>query len=117
MEFFICNADDLDDPEDSAVTKECFNMNPLTRASDDGDASPIDPVHPGRYILDPPCREGEVNQDKPDGAAAGYVVIGRYQLPKGLSCERCTVQMIYCERFVVCCEMLLLLPKGLWLVL
>lgn len=97
LEFFICNSDDLTDAEDSVVTQGCFNMHPLTRAKDDGNASPIDPNHPGRYYMDPPCRESETDQTKPDGAVAGYVVTGRYQLPEGLTCERCTVQMVYCK--------------------
>ncbi|CAN0394644.1 unnamed protein product, partial [Ectocarpus sp. 12 AP-2014] len=57
-EFFVCNTDDMDDP-DGVPTQECFNMHPLTRADDDGDASPIDPNYPGRYYVDPECREGE----------------------------------------------------------
>lgn len=76
-------------------------MHPLTRAEDDGEASPIDPAHPGRYHLDPPCREKETDQTKVAGAVAGYVVTGRYQLPEGLTCERCIVQMVYCE-FLFC---------------
>lgn len=97
LEYFICNQDDLADGEDSVVTQECFNRYPLTRAPDDTGASPIDPNHPGRYFLDPPCRAAETDQNMADGANAGYLVTGRYVLPAGLSCERCTLQMIYCE--------------------
>lgn len=72
-------------------------MYPLTRVEDDSDASPIDNNHPGRYYVDPPCRESETDQTKPEGSASGYVVTGRYQLPEGLTCERCIVQMVHCE--------------------
>ncbi|CAN0461279.1 unnamed protein product, partial [Laminaria digitata] len=95
LEYFICDTADLEDGEDGVVTQECFNKHPLSRAADDGAASPIDPMHPGRYFLDPPCRATETDQTKTDGATAGYLVTGRYQLPVGLSCTRCVVQMIY----------------------
>lgn len=97
LEFFICNAADLAAGEDSVVTQECFNKYPLTRAADDGDASPIDPNYPGRYYVDPPCREDETDQTKLPGAEKGPVNTARYQLPEGLVCDRCTIQMIYCE--------------------
>eukprot|EP00752_Nemacystus_decipiens_P001877 g1808.t1 len=94
LEFHICNSENLSDP-DGPVTQGCFNMHPLDRADDDGDASPIDPDHPGRYYVDPPCRAAETDQTKPDGAHEGYVVTGRYKLPEGLTCNRCIVQMVY----------------------
>lgn len=97
LEFFICNGDDLPGGSDSPVTQGCFNKYPLDRAEDDGDASPIDPNHPGRYYVDPPCRAAETDQSKPDGTDSGDVVTARYQLPRGLTCERCTIQMVYCE--------------------
>lgn len=53
FEFRLCNAADLDDP-DGVVTTQCLQMHHLSRAPDDGDASPIDPDHPGRYY---PVRE------------------------------------------------------------
>ena len=96
MEFFICNADDMTDP-DGVVTQGCFNMHPLDRASDDDTASRIDPNHVGRYFLDPACRASETDQSMPDGAFSGDVVTARYQLPDGLTCSRCIVQMVYCE--------------------
>lgn len=96
LEFFLCNADDLADPYGVAV-QSCFNKYPLTRASDDGSASPIDPVYPGRYYVDPPCREYETDQSKPDGAEDGPVLTARYMLPDGVTCDRCILQMIYCE--------------------
>ncbi|CAN0016431.1 unnamed protein product, partial [Sphacelaria rigidula] len=95
LEFFLCNAEDLPDGPDSPVTQSCFNRYPLDRAEDDGDASPIDPNHPGRYYVDPPCRAAETDQSKPDGTDSGHVVTARYQLPKGLTCERCIIQMVY----------------------
>ena len=97
LEFFICNADDLRDGPDGVVTQGCFNMHPLDRADDDGDASPIDPNYKGRYYVDPPCVASERDQSMVPGAYAGDVVTARYQLPEGLTCERCVVQMVYCE--------------------
>lgn len=97
LEFFICNAEDLPDGPDSVVTQGCFNMHPLDRAADDGDASPIDPNHKGRYYLDPPCVAAERDQTLLPGAFPGDVVTARYQLPEGLTCEHCIVQMVYCE--------------------
>lgn len=97
LEFFICNGEDLSGGPDSVVTQGCFNMHPLTRASDDGKASPIDPDYPGRYYVDPPCQQFETDQSMPAGAEPGPVVTARYQLPEGLTCDRCIVQMVYCE--------------------
>ncbi|CAM9920735.1 unnamed protein product, partial [Ectocarpus sp. 13 AM-2016] len=94
LEFFICNAEDMSDP-DGVVTQGCFNMHPLDRADDDGDASPIDPDHIGRYYLDPPCRAGETDQDTLPGAYPGDVATARYKLPSGLTCSRCILQMVY----------------------
>lgn len=48
FEMKLCNTDDLDDPQ-GVVTTKCLEMHQLDRAPDDGDASPIDPDHPGRY--------------------------------------------------------------------
>ncbi|CAM9433359.1 unnamed protein product [Choristocarpus tenellus] len=95
LEYFICNAKDLDDP-DGPVTQECFNKYPLSRSLDDGTASPIDPAHLGRYFLDPPCRASETDQTvRPEGGFSGQVSTMRYVLPAGLTCERCILQMIY----------------------
>ena len=96
LEFFLCNADDMTDP-DGVVTQGCFNMHPLDRASDDDSASRIDPNHVGRYFLDPSCRASETDQSMPAGAFSGDVVTARYQLPDGLTCTRFIVQMVYCE--------------------
>ncbi|CAN0393687.1 unnamed protein product, partial [Ascophyllum nodosum] len=94
LEFFLCDTFDLDDPE-GVVTQGCFNMHPLDRAEDDGDASPIDPLFPGRYFLDPSCRSGETDQTILPGAFPGNVVTARYQLPSGVTCSHCVVQMAY----------------------
>ncbi|CAN0447871.1 unnamed protein product [Laminaria digitata] len=94
LEFFICNADDMTDP-DGVVTQGCFNMHPLDRAEDDDSASRIDPNHVGRYFLDPTCRASETDQTMPEGAFAGDVATARYQLPEGLTCSRCILQMVY----------------------
>lgn len=97
-EFFICDSKDQSDPE-GTPNQGCFNMHPLTRNANDGDASPIDPNYPGRYYVDPPCREDETDQTMPDKAADGYVITMKYDLPKDLSCEHCILQMVYCECF------------------
>ncbi|CAM9538431.1 unnamed protein product, partial [Choristocarpus tenellus] len=95
LEYFICDANDLDDP-DEPVTQECFNKYPLSRSLDDGAASPIDPAHLGRYFLDPPCRTSETDQIvRPEGDFSGQVSTMHYVLPAGLTCERCILQMIY----------------------
>lgn len=96
LEFFLCNSEDLSDP-DGVPTQGCFNMNPLTRTAGDGVNSPIDPSYPGRYYVDPECREKETVQDKPEEAAEGYVMHMTYDLPRGLICKRCILQMVYCE--------------------
>eukprot|EP00903_Cladosiphon_okamuranus_P006097 g6007.t1 len=90
-EFFVCNTDEMDD-SDGVPTQECFNKHPLTRAEDDGGASPIDPKYPGRYYVDPECREGETEQGpKP---IEGYNIRMRYVLPD-IECEHCILQMVY----------------------
>ncbi|CAM9309077.1 unnamed protein product [Ectocarpus sp. 8 AP-2014] len=94
VEFFICNADEMEDP-DGIANQECFNNYPLTRAEGDDENSPIDPNYPGRYYVDPKCREGETDQTKPEGAQDGYVIHASYQLPEGLTCDRCILQMNY----------------------
>lgn len=96
---FVCNADEMDDP-DGVVDQECFNKIPLDRAEGDDANSPIDPNYPGRYYVDPECRENETDQSKPEGAAGGYVIQARYQLPEGLTCDRCVLQMVYCELII-----------------
>lgn len=102
MEFFICDTADLEDP-DGVVTQECLNKYPLTRAPGDGVNSPIDPNHPGRYYVDPPCRENETEQYPEEEywrAGGGYTMTMNYQLPSGLTCDRCVLQMVNCEWLV-----------------
>ncbi|CAM9420102.1 unnamed protein product [Ectocarpus sp. 6 AP-2014] len=94
LEFFICDTQDLDDPDDVA-TQECFNKYPLTRSEGDGVNSPIDPNYPGRYYADPPCRENETEQDYDWRAGGGYVMTMNYDLPENLVCEHCVLQMWY----------------------
>lgn len=53
--------------------------------------------HPGRYYVDPVCRADETDQEKVPGATSGHVITGRFNLPSGLTCSRCIVQMVYCE--------------------
>lgn len=83
VEFFLCNADSLG--EGGVVTQECFNKYPLSRSTTVDSVRHIDPEHPGRYFMDPSC----VSDQSGGGATAVY------DLPDGLSCERCVVQMIY----------------------
>ncbi|CAM9628030.1 unnamed protein product, partial [Hapterophycus canaliculatus] len=100
VEFSICDTSDLD--YDSPATQECFNRYPLTRAPDDGGASPIDLEYPGRYYVDPPCRAGETDQDfngddlPGDKSYAPYRVKMRYLLPE-IECTHCVLQMHYCK--------------------
>ncbi|CAM9196488.1 unnamed protein product [Ectocarpus fasciculatus] len=95
VEVFLCDTADLPDGEDSIVTQSCFNDYPLDRAEDDQFNGPIDPNYTGRFILDPPCRASETDQERLDGAYEGDVATARFQLPQGVICDRCVVQMVY----------------------
>ncbi|CAN0389856.1 unnamed protein product, partial [Ectocarpus fasciculatus] len=95
LEFFICNSADLYYGPTSKANQECFNMNPLTRAEGDDINSPIDPAYPGRYYVNPPCHATEHPEDLPDGAQEGYVINMQYQLPEGLTCDHCVLQMVH----------------------
>ncbi|CAN0283632.1 unnamed protein product, partial [Ectocarpus fasciculatus] len=95
VEMFLCDADDLPGGPDSTVTQSCFNEHPLDRADDDEFNGPVDPDNTGRFILDPPCRASETDQEMLDGAYAGDVATARFKLPQGLTCERCVIQMVY----------------------
>lgn len=97
IEMFLCDANDLPDGPDGTLTQSCFNKYPLDRAEDDEINQPIDPDHPSRMILDPMCRAGETDQTLIEGAYPGDVATARFQLPPGVTCERCVVQMAYCE--------------------
>lgn len=96
MEFFLCDVSGMDDP-DGVVTQECLNKYPLTRDPDVGSGSPIDPSFPGRYYMDPPCRQDEVEQNvSRNFHDFAYSVKMRYQLPE-IVCEHCVMQMHYSE--------------------
>lgn len=96
MEFFLCDVQDLEDP-DGVVTQECLNKHPLDRAPDAGDGSPIDLAYLGRYYMDPPCRKDEVEQDVSSNFHdSTYTVRMRYLLPD-IECEHCVMQMHYSE--------------------
>ncbi|CAM9643894.1 unnamed protein product [Ectocarpus sp. 13 AM-2016] len=95
VEVFLCDTADLPEGEDSIVTQSCFNDYPLDRAVDDEFNGPIDPNYTGRFILDPPCRASETDQELVEGAYPGDVATARYQLPEGVVCDRCVVQMVY----------------------
>ena len=97
---FLCDSGDLSDPE-GVVTQSCFNKYPLDRAEDDEFNAPIDPNNRGRFILDPPCRAEETDQTMVDGAFPGDVATARFKLPAGVTCERCIVQMVYCELKII----------------
>ncbi|CAN0065536.1 unnamed protein product [Ectocarpus sp. 6 AP-2014] len=95
LEFFICNSADIKFGPTSKPNQECFNMNPLTRAEGDDVNSPIDPAYPGRYYVNPPCHVTEHPEALPDGAQEGYVINMQYQLPEGLTCDHCVLQMVH----------------------
>lgn len=55
---------------------------------------------------EPECRKDETDQTYPvdvapdfadEYVAKAYVITARYQLPPDLMCDRCILQMIYCE--------------------
>ena len=98
IEMFLCDSGDLSDPE-GVVTQACFNKYPLDRAEDD---VPIDPANRGRFFLDPPCRAAETDQTMVDRAAPGDVATALFKLPDGVTCDRCIVQMVYCELVFSC---------------
>lgn len=72
-------------------------MHQLDRSPDDGDASPIDPNHRGRYIVDPPCRRdtGElppIPKKVMRHTDEAYQFTARYVLPD-IECEHCILQL------------------------
>lgn len=104
----------MDDPN-GTVTQACLNKHPLDRAVGDDDNSPIDPNFRGRYIVDPKCKGGEVDQSKPDGAEEGQVRSANGWRPGDVLALRvigkcrnlvCTLQALFCvchtmlERFI-----------------
>lgn len=98
VEYFLCCAADLDDP-DGVVTQSCFNKHPLDRAEDDSFNSPVDTNYPGRFYIDPPCRGAEVDQTRPELEGVlneGNVAHVRYKLPD-IVCEHAILQMAYRE--------------------
>lgn len=94
IELNLCDATGMEDAE---VTHECLSQHPLTRARAELEP-PIDPLHPGRYFLDPPCRAAETDQSfesELGGAQTGDIVTMTFMLPENLVCERCVLQMMY----------------------
>ena len=92
IELNLCDASGMEDAE---VTHECLSKYPLTRAPAEMEP-PIDPLHPGRYFLDPPCRAAETDQSfDTGGAEGGDIVTMTFNLPESLTCERCVLQMMY----------------------
>lgn len=77
-------------------------MHQLDRAADDGGASPIDPNHTGRYIIDPPCRKDELEpipEKEMSHTGEAYQFTARYVLPADLECDHCILQMHHREFF------------------
>ena len=94
IELNLCDATGMEDAE---ITHECVSKYPLTRARAELEP-PIDPLHPGRYFLDPPCRAAETDQSfesELGGAQTGDIVTMTFMLPENLVCERCVLQMMY----------------------
>ncbi|CAM9208094.1 unnamed protein product, partial [Pylaiella littoralis] len=94
IELNLCDASASEDAE---VTHECLSEYPLDRVPADSEP-PIDPVHTGRYFLDPPCRAADNETDQSfdtNGAQPGDIVTMTYKLPEGLICDRCVIQMMY----------------------
>ena len=92
IELNLCDASGM---EDSEVSHECLSEYPLDRAPAEMEP-PIDPLHPGRYFLDPPCRAAETDQSfDTGGAEGGDAVTMTFKLPPVLTCERCVLQMMY----------------------
>ncbi|CAB1116720.1 unnamed protein product [Ectocarpus sp. CCAP 1310/34] len=89
VEMFLCNAANLPGDPDSTATQSCFNEHPLDRADDDELNGPVDPDNTGRFILDPPCRASEIDQEVLDGAYPCDETTARFKLPQGLSREGC----------------------------
>ena len=52
FEFSICDLKDVDNGQE---TFECFNRHRLMRSPNDDSVSPIDPLYPKRYYLEPYC--------------------------------------------------------------
>ncbi|CAM9914038.1 unnamed protein product [Pylaiella littoralis] len=95
VEMFLCDTADLPGGPETTVIQSCFNKYPLDRAEDDEFNGPVDPNNRGRFILDPPCRATETDQEMLPGAFPGDVATARFQLPQGVTCDRCVVQMVY----------------------
>ena len=100
FEFSLC---DLATTPGGTVTQECLDSHRLERAADAAgttSVSPRDARHPTRYYVEPACASPATPFDfGPDVASSGYSgsqrVRMRYQLPAGVTCERCVVQMYY----------------------
>ncbi|CAM9914105.1 unnamed protein product [Pylaiella littoralis] len=95
VEAFLCDTANLPGGPETTVIQSCFNEYPLDRAEDDEFNGPIDPNNRGRFILDPPCRATETDQEMLPGAFPGDVATARFQLPQGVTCDRCVVQVVY----------------------
>ena len=89
FEFYICDANDLDFPE-NGITQECLYTHQLQRAENIDTISPVDEKYPYRYYLEPTsCMRF---QEEPFPA---YITTVAYQLPENLTCRHCVLQWWY----------------------
>jgi hypothetical protein len=89
FEFYICNKDDLKNPQDG-ITQECLYKYQLLRDDTVETISPVDQNYPHRYYLEPPeCME---HQTFP---YPGYKTTVFYKLPHDLFCDHCVLQWWY----------------------
>ncbi|KNC82635.1 hypothetical protein SARC_05075, partial [Sphaeroforma arctica JP610] len=87
-------------PTGSQLTQSCLNEHVLQRADDDSHISPIDPVHPERYYLEPQCAEITKGLTAADIAAASSFNVHtfhymKYQIPSTVACDLCIIQWYY----------------------
>uniref|UniRef100_A0A0G4GJU6 CBM1 domain-containing protein n=1 Tax=Chromera velia CCMP2878 TaxID=1169474 RepID=A0A0G4GJU6_9ALVE len=98
-EFFLCDVRDLPDPS-GRLEQACFNKHPLRRVPIDGEISPVDPLYPGRYYLEPPCARDHVEQSVANGYKEHFTSAQttrmQYYLPD-IECEHCVLQWYWWE--------------------
>uniref|UniRef100_A0A0G4HRU4 CBM1 domain-containing protein n=1 Tax=Chromera velia CCMP2878 TaxID=1169474 RepID=A0A0G4HRU4_9ALVE len=98
-EFFLCDVRDLPDPS-GKLEQACFNKYPLRRAPVEGEISPVDPLYPGRYYLEPPCARDHVDQTVANGYKRHFesaqTTRMQYYLPD-IECEHCVLQWYWWE--------------------
>lgn len=85
FEFFVCDRNDLANPETDKITQKCLLKHQLLRSPNDPSESPYDSNYPGRYYLDPKCSK------KFNANGQGFVSM-KYLIPENLECEHCVLQ-------------------------